>query len=239
MKNNMNATKAAAVNVLTKGIQILKDVLGIGGLGARVTRAFRGNSLKEIQASILKALDDDIEALKEAGNTEKLNERLAQRKGLAKLFTLGEFTLASTLGIAQEGIRAINTDLERAFEQSDNAIIGFIRLGYEGIKTGGKVAGNIILWLIKKAVRFVTWLLALFVNAIKKAVNKIKAKKLGDSLVGDYEDDDDFDDFDFDDDEDEPESYYDDQGNLHVIYEDGEVVFTPEQIAEGVGMVNP
>lgn len=243
MKKNINleAKKAAAANVLAKGVQILKNILGINGLGARITRAFRGNNPKEIQASILKALDDDIEALKEAGDTETLKTRMAQRTGLAKVFTLGEFTVVNAFGIAKEGIKAIDSDLERIFEKSNNAIIGFLRLGYEGIKTGGKVAANIILWLFKKAIRLAAWLLSLIANVIKKTVNKVRAKKLGDSLVGNFEDDvdDDIDDFDFEDDTEAEGGYYiDDEGNVHVVNPDGsETIYSREEVEAAAGTI--
>lgn len=238
MKNNMNANINATANkaaqVAKKGLNILVKLLGLKGLGIRISRAFRGNSSKEIYSSILAALDDEIDALRESGNQEVLQERLADREGLAKLFAVGEFAAASMFGIVRDGIKSIDSELERAFDESDNAIIGVMRLAYEGIKTGAKTVGAIIVWIAQQAVKLAARIIAFFVNAVKKIVAKVKAKKLGDSLVGDFEDNDDF-----DNDEDEPESYYDDQGNLHVIYEDGEVIFTPEQIAEGVGMVNP
>ena len=201
MKNNMNmnATTNKVAEVAKKGLNILVKLLGVKGLGARITRAFRGSSSKEIYTSILIAIDEEIEALREAGNQEVLQERLADRDGLAKLFAVGEFAAASMFGIVRDGLKSIDTELERAFDESDNAIIGTLRLAYEGVKTGAKTVGAIIVWIAQQAVKLAARIIAFFVNAVKKIVAKVKAKKLGDSLIGDFEDGDDLDDFDIDD----------------------------------------
>lgn len=204
-------------NAATKAQTILTNILdGMGFVLIRnqIEEVLEGTNTKDIEVRI-QALADRRRTVyahvkDEGGFAEAI--RLMREEGVIQGAVASGFAAA---GAVESGAKACVGYLDALFAhaEGEGAFMHFIRSFYFGVRNVAKTIIEKGLEIAKVLLRgiwalirkFIAWLM----NFFKKLINKAKAHKLGDSLVGCFDDieDDDFDDMDDLDDIDDIDAY--------------------------------
>ena len=201
----MNNAATKAQNILTN----ILDGMGFVLIRNQLEQVLEGTNTKDIEARI-EALAERRRTVyahvkDEGGFAEAI--RLMREEGVIQGAVASGF---AAVGMAESGAKACVGYLDALFAHAEGecAFMHFVRNFYFGVRNiaktviekGIEIAQVFLrgIWaLIRK---FIAWLM----NFFKKLINKARTHKLGDSLVGGFDDieDDDLDDFDIDDDDD-------------------------------------
>ena len=200
----MNKININAETVKVKAQEVLNDVMDIMGfslLRNQLEKVVEGNSVKEIASN--------IQALAEKRRT--LYAHVADDGGYAEAIQLvraegiipGTFAVgAATVGAAKRGASTAIGLADALFEhrEGEKKVIGLIRSFYfsvrdvaETVLRKGIDVAKILLKAVWEAVKHIV---AFLLKLGKNIVNKVRSSRLGDSLVGGFDDDEeDFNDF--------------------------------------------
>lgn len=198
-----NSTINAAANKAKEVLNDVMDIMGFSLLRNQLEEVVAGDSAKEIAANIQRLAERRriiyAHVANEGGYAEAI--QLIRAEGIIPgAAAVG----AATAGAAVRGAKYAISLTDALFEhkEDEGKVVGLIRSFYFGVRNVAKTiiekGIEVAKMLLKALWEIVKKIVSFLINSIKKLINKAKAHKLGDSLVGGFDDieDDDFDDID-------------------------------------------